>query len=62
MEFSRPAQKKKYFYLIVLDLKILKSLFDSFGFEDFKEFIIGNDRNILNKNLFGIEKWIKKSP
>ena len=40
-------------------------LFDSFGFEGFKEFIIDNDRNILNKILFGIEKFkkrIKKSP
>ena len=32
-------------------------LFDSFGFEGFKEFIIDNDRNILNKILFGIEKF-----
>ena len=36
-------------------------LFDSFGFEGFKEFIIGNDRNILNKILFGIEKLKKKN-
>ena len=35
-------------------------LFDSFGFEGFKEFIIDNDRNILNKILFGIEKFLKK--
>ena len=35
-------------------------LFDSFGFEGFKEFIIDNDRNILNKILFGIEKLKKK--
>ena len=35
-------------------------LFDSFGFEGFKEFIIDNDRNILNKILFGIEKFKKK--
>ena len=35
-------------------------LFDSFGFEGFKEFIIDNDRNILNKFLFGIEKLKKK--
>ena len=32
-------------------------LFDSFGSEGFKEFIIDNDRNILNKILFGIEKF-----
>ena len=35
-------------------------LFDSFGFKGFKEFIIDNDRNILNKILFGIEKLKKK--
>ena len=35
-------------------------LFDSFGFERFKEFIIDDDRNILNKILFGIKKSKKK--
>ena len=35
-------------------------LFDSFGFEGFKEFIIDDDRKILNKILFGIEKLKKK--
>ena len=35
-------------------------LFDNFGFEGFKEFIIDNDRNILNKILFGIEKFKRK--
>ena len=35
-------------------------LFNSFGFEGFKEFVIDNDRNILNKILFGIEKFPKK--
>ena len=35
-------------------------LFDSFGFEGFKDFIIDSDRNILNKILFGIEKLKKK--
>ena len=35
-------------------------LFDSFGFEGFKEFILNNDRNILNKILYGIEKFDKK--
>ena len=32
-------------------------LFDSFSFEGFKEFILDNDRNILNKILYGIEKF-----
>ena len=35
-------------------------LFNSFGFEGFKEFVIDNDRNILNKILFGTEKFPKK--
>ena len=35
-------------------------LFDSFGFTGFTKFIIDNDINILNKILFGIEKFKKK--
>ena len=35
-------------------------LFDSFGFEGFKKFIIDNDKNVLNKILFGIKKFQKK--
>ena len=35
-------------------------LFDSFGFEGFKEFIIDEDRKALNKILFRIEKFKKK--
>ena len=46
--FSTCTKKKEIF------------LFDSFGFEGFKEFIIDNDRNILNKILFGIKKFKKK--
>ena len=32
-------------------------LFDSFSFEGFKEFILDDDRNILNKILYDIEKF-----
>ena len=32
-------------------------LFDSFGFEGFKEFVIDNDKNVLNKILFGFQKF-----
>ena len=35
-------------------------LFDSFGFEGFKGFILNNERNILSKILYGIEKFDKK--
>ena len=35
-------------------------LFDSFGFEGFKEFIINHDRKAHKKILFGIEKKKKK--
>ena len=45
-----------------LDLHLTKEifLFDRFGFEGFKEFIINNDRKTLNKILFGIENFQKK--
>ena len=35
-------------------------LFESFGFEGFKEFIVEDERKTLNKILFGIEKLFKK--
>ena len=35
-------------------------LFDSFGFTGFTKFIIDNDINILNKILFGIQKFKRK--
>ena len=35
-------------------------LFDSFGFEGFKEFVLSDDKNILNKILYGLEKFKKK--
>ena len=34
-------------------------LFDSFGFEGFKKFIIDNDKRVLNKVLFGLNKFEK---
>ena len=34
-------------------------LFDSFGFEGFKKFIIYNDRKLLNKVLFNLDKFQK---
>ena len=35
-------------------------LFDSFGFEGFKKFIIDNDSKVLNKVLFGLNKSDRK--
>ena len=35
-------------------------LFDSFGFTGFQKFEIDNDKDILNKILFGIENFKKK--
>ena len=35
-------------------------LFDSYGFTGFKTFVIDNNVNILNKILFGIQKFQKK--
>ena len=45
-----------------LDLHTKKEifLFDSFGFEDFKEFILKDDQKVLNKILYGIEKFNKR--
>ena len=34
-------------------------LFDSFGFQGFKKFIIDNDKKVLNKVLFGLNKFEK---
>ena len=56
------SDKKGTHWRSFLDLHERKEifLFDSFGFEGFKEFVIDNDRNMLNKILFGIEKFQKK--
>ena len=45
-----------------LDLHLKKEifLFDSFGFKGFKEFILQDDRKILNKILYGIKRFEKK--
>ena len=32
-------------------------LFDSFGFEGFKKFIVDNDKKVLNKVLFDLNKF-----
>ena len=55
--------KKGTHWWSFLDLHERKEifLFDSFGFEGFKEFVIDNDRNVLNKILFGIGKFQKKT-
>ena len=44
-----------------LDFHQKKEIFllDSFGFEGFKKFIIDNDRKVLNKVLFGLNKFQK---
>ena len=36
-------------------------LFDSFGFEGLKKFVIDNDKNILNKILFGLKSFKRKT-
>ena len=35
-------------------------LFDSFEFVGFKQFIVDNDKNIIDKMLFNLEKFNKK--
>ena len=56
------SDKKGTHWWSFLDLHPRKEifLFDSFGFEGFKEFIIDDDRKALNKILFRIEKLKKK--
>ena len=35
-------------------------MFDSFGFEGFKEFVIQDDQKIINKIFYGVENFDKK--
>ena len=53
------SDKKGTHWWSFLELHTKKEifLFDSFSFEGFKEFILDDDRNILNKILCGIEKF-----
>ena len=53
------SDKKRTHWWSFLELHTKKEifLFDSFSFEGFKEFILDDDRNILNKILYGIEKF-----
>ena len=36
-------------------------LFNSFGFDGFKEFLLQDDKKTLNKILYGIKKFEKKT-
>ena len=56
------SDKKNMHWWSFLDLHPKKEifLFDSFGFEDFKKFILQDNQRILNKILYGIEKVNKK--
>ena len=56
------SNKRSTHWWSFLDLHLKKEifLFDSFGFEGFKQFLMQDDRKLLNKILFGIEKFIKK--
>ena len=56
------SDKKGTHWWSFLDLHPKKEifLFDSFGFEGFKEFLLQDDRKTLNKILYGIKKLEKK--
>ena len=56
------SDKKGTHWWSFLDLHERKEifLFNSFGFEGFKELVIDHDKNILNKISFGIEKFQKE--
>ena len=45
-----------------LDIYLKKDLllFDSFGFTGFKQFIVDNDLDIIDKMLFNLQKFNKK--
>ena len=59
MNTDRSDKKGTYCFL---DLHTIKEvfLFNSFGFQGFKEFILQDDQKILNKVLYGIEKVNEK--
>ena len=61
MNTDRNNRKGEHWWSF-LDLHEKKEifLFDSFGFEGFKEFVLNDDKNILNKILYGLEKFQKK--
>ena len=56
------SDKKGTHWWSFLDLHPKKEIFliDSFGFEGFKEFILKDDQKVLNKILYGIEKFNKR--
>ena len=56
------SDKKGTHWWRFLDLHPKKEifLFHSFDFEGFKEFILQDDKKVLNKILYGIEKFNKK--
>ena len=56
------SNKKDTHWWNFLDLHLKKEifLFDSFGFDGFKEFLLKDDKKILNKILYGIKKFEKK--
>ena len=56
------SDKKGTHWWSFLDLHRKKEifLFDNFGFEGFKEFILQDDRKTLNKILYGIKRFEKK--
>ena len=58
MNTDRNNRKGEHWWSF-LDLHEKKEifLFDSFGFEGFKEFVLSDDKNILNKILYGLEKY-----
>ena len=56
------SDKKGTHWWSFLDLRPKKEifLFDSFGFDGFKEFLLQDDKKTLNKILYGIKKFEKK--
>ena len=64
MQFSTLTEKKNQEHIGGASLIFIQRktffLFDSFGFAGFKEFIVDNDINIVDKLLFNFKKCNKK--
>ena len=60
MNTDRSNREGTHWWSFLIYTRKKRFFFDSFGFEGFKHFIMQNDKKILNKILFGIEKFKRK--
>ena len=61
MDTDRYNKKGTHWWIFLhFQVKKINLLFDSFDFQDFKEFAIKDDQKIINKICYGVEKFDKK--